>query len=519
VFYNISESPTYADAVANSKADGFSFQWYPTGLVAGHELKGNFLPNVDRYQIPFDTIPAFAGKPKMVYEFDAADILQSYMYPAMARSFRSAGFQWATQFAYDPMGTAYANTEYQTHYLNLAYTPSKAISLLIAGKAFRQLPLSKSYGTFPTDTLFSVFRLSYAQNLSEMNSKDEFYYTNSTMSLPKEVAALKHIAGVGSSPVVTYSGSGAYFLDKLADGIWRLEVMPDVLRMEDPFGKNSLEGEATRVVWNKNQLTVHLPELGVDYSIIGLNKGNSFSDLASAHSFTATPGVYLLQKKGLKNYPVTEKTKFGSIGLREFVAPKQVMAKDITPVKSVDLGSAAESNVLYAADSIHNSALIHPGEWGTNKYEYVRNVSGKTALKLNHASPGKVGISAVESYIKGKLNTSVLANINAAGLVLKAKATVPTRVCITLVDKSGTSYSSTAVLNAQNDVYKVPFSSFVPGAQLLLPRPYPGFQPLYFKRDGLNVLDWQAVEKMQLSYPVDGNATFSVWIESVVVEP
>jgi hypothetical protein len=46
----------------------------------------------------------------------------------MARSFRRAGFQWATQFAYDPMATAYANTEYQTHYVNLAYTPSKAIA-------------------------------------------------------------------------------------------------------------------------------------------------------------------------------------------------------------------------------------------------------------------------------------------------------------------------------------------------------------------------------------------------------
>ncbi len=51
------------------------------------------------------------------FEFDASDVLESYMYPAMARSFRTAGFQWATQFAYDPMATAYANTEYQTHYL------------------------------------------------------------------------------------------------------------------------------------------------------------------------------------------------------------------------------------------------------------------------------------------------------------------------------------------------------------------------------------------------------------------
>src|SRR5207247_1907952 len=119
LFYNISQSPYYADAVAAADVNGFSFQWYPTGLVANHEVKGNFLPNIDQYTIPYDTIPQYRNKARMVYEFDAADLLQSNMYPAITRSFKTAGFQWATQFAYDPMALGYANTEYQTHYLNI----------------------------------------------------------------------------------------------------------------------------------------------------------------------------------------------------------------------------------------------------------------------------------------------------------------------------------------------------------------------------------------------------------------
>ncbi|WP_316847868.1 hypothetical protein [Pedobacter psychrodurus] len=118
IFYNISESPWYADAIVKAGVQGHTFQWYPTGLVAGHTLQGNYLPNVAKYKIPFDTIPAFKNRAKAVYEFDAGDVMAPIMYPAMARSFRAAGFQWATQFAYDPMATAYANTEYQTHYLN-----------------------------------------------------------------------------------------------------------------------------------------------------------------------------------------------------------------------------------------------------------------------------------------------------------------------------------------------------------------------------------------------------------------
>ncbi|MGZ3951046.1 MAG: membrane or secreted protein, partial [Flavisolibacter sp.] len=46
LYYNIAQNPFYSDAVAKANVDGVSFQWYPTGLVANHEQKGNLLPNV-----------------------------------------------------------------------------------------------------------------------------------------------------------------------------------------------------------------------------------------------------------------------------------------------------------------------------------------------------------------------------------------------------------------------------------------------------------------------------------------
>src|SRR4030095_12850987 len=66
VYYNISQNPYYADAVAKADVDGVSFQWYPSGLVAGSTLKGNYLPHVDKYTIPFDTIPEYRNKSLMV---------------------------------------------------------------------------------------------------------------------------------------------------------------------------------------------------------------------------------------------------------------------------------------------------------------------------------------------------------------------------------------------------------------------------------------------------------------------
>lgn len=317
LYYNIAQSPYYADAVAKANIDGVSFQWYPTGLVANYEQKGNLLPNVDHYTIPFDTIPEYRNKSKMVYEFDAADVLQSCMYPAIVRSFREAGFQWATQFAYDPTALAYANTEYQTHYLNLLYTPSKAISLLIASKAFHKLPRLKSFGSYPSDSSFDVFRVSYKNSLSEMNTAEEFYYSNTTNTKPIDISKLKHIAGVGSSSVVKYEGSGAYFLDKLADGVWRLEIMPDAIHIRDPFERSSPNKEVTRLQWQSHTMQILLQDIS-SFSINGVNEGNDFASSVLDRSFQIRPGTYLL---------VSDKvppSNMGGKGLREFAGARSM---------------------------------------------------------------------------------------------------------------------------------------------------------------------------------------------------
>ena len=301
LYYNISQNPFYADAVAKANIDGVAFQWYPTGLVANQEVKGNFLPNVDHYTIPFDTIPEYRNKSKMVYEFDAADVLQPNMYPAMAKSFREAGFQWATQFSYDPTALAYANTEYQTHYLNLLYTPAKAISLLIASKVFHKIPRLKNFGSYPADSSFDVFRMSYKNSLSEMNSEEEFYYSNSTETKPVNLSKLKHIAGVGSSSIVKYEGTGAYFLDKLPNGVWMLEVYPDAVHIRDPFERASPKKEVTRTVWNFNKMQINLPGLDTQFNVVANTKISPYAaadKVNPGNEFYISPGVYLLQGPG-----------------------------------------------------------------------------------------------------------------------------------------------------------------------------------------------------------------------------
>ncbi len=298
IFYNVTHSTHLAETYFTSEIDGGTFQWYPTGLGFQQELEGNLLPNANDYNIPFDNIIKENDKAKLVYEFDAADVNKSYMYPAMARSFREAGIQLATHFAYDPTFLAYGNTEYNTHYMNLNYTPHKALALMIASEIFHKVPMNKDLGIYPENLEFGDFKISYKGDVATYNSAEKFIYTNSTGIEPKEASELIEIAGHGNSVIIKYEGRGAYFLDKLENGVWRLEVMPDPILIKDPFGSNSLDKTIAVISWKENKMELDLKDLAENFIVSGLNTGNNASFKAEGKKFKISPGTYLLKAEG-----------------------------------------------------------------------------------------------------------------------------------------------------------------------------------------------------------------------------
>lgn len=66
----------------------------------------------------------------MIYEFVRRILCTLYVSGHGNGLSARPGFQWITQFAYDPIDLAFANTEYQTHFLNLAYTPGIRLSAM-----------------------------------------------------------------------------------------------------------------------------------------------------------------------------------------------------------------------------------------------------------------------------------------------------------------------------------------------------------------------------------------------------
>ena len=599
IFYNVSERSEFVDNYLEADIQGCTFQWYPTGLVQNNLVDINFLPNVDEYLIPFQDKEAFQNKTRIIYEFDPADSNQSTLFPAMARSFREAKFQFAAQFAYDAIDLAFANTEYQTHYLNLAYTPSKAISLKIAGEAFREIPNGKSFGRYPNNTTFQNTTIDAENDITIYNSESKFFYTNDNELLPKNTKKLKEIAGVGRSSIISYTGTGAYFLDKVEKGIWRLEVLPDVLWVNDPFEKASLDKTVVVLKNNTNEMQIHLSDLGENFQATAINKGNTFETKPTQKSFQIQPGTYLLHTKDLKsNFDKSQ--NLGEIKLDEFATTSQkinqiyevhnpiksiekdkdvsIKAKIVSPstIEKVEVVwpsgyqkttnflmekidhfqykvTIPNSNLYGNAFNYHivvyteNESTVFPDNTKGNpidwdfipKEKYTTKIvqpepiivlfdassesennflwpsqSGYSFESIAHKTPEQDVLSVITDNLQNE-NTDftfkILVNENIQNesdylntvdsMIIEASSgtTKNQKLQLALQQKEGAVFGKIVELTPEMQQFSIPFSELKPVRQVLLPRPYPGFQSYWFGNKENTNFDVHQIEAIQIS--------------------
>ena len=289
VFYNSFNG--YNEAAGASIADGVSCCAYPLGLLAGRPLVGPQLAKIRESTLKPDK--HIAGKRRMAYEFDAADTLDSCLYPAIAKMLRGEGVELAAQFQYDPLALADENRNWHTHYLNLVHTPRKALSLLIAGRAFKAVPRGTPFAPDAHRIAFPPFLVDADRDLSEMATDSEYFYSNDPVTPPPRPAALRRVYGCGRSSGAASDGSGAYFLDKAADGMWRLQLYPNVITVANPF--SGVAGVKTKIVPGAAALTLHLPDLGNGYAVRGARDGAVVA-MAVDGRVILPPGDYVLTR-------------------------------------------------------------------------------------------------------------------------------------------------------------------------------------------------------------------------------
>ena len=332
VFYNMSQNPYLREVYYDLDIDGFCFQWYPAGLTSLPNTL-NLLPYTGSYPLFFGEDPQFKNSAKAVYELSLSAVPTAYAYPDVARTLRDAGFRFAAYFCYDPLAIGAYNSEYPTHYLNLAYTPRHAINLMIAAEVFR--------GS-------DAFSINPKTDRSLLNDGKKYFYSNGTDTPPLSLQTLETIAGCGSSPVVKYSGTGAFFLDKLADGAWRLEIMPDThLLVDNPYNYRRDGSPVADVNWNFQTMELFIPDLGENIIAEPIT-----GDETDGKKFK--PGIYLLRRPDVSNI-WKNNTPIRNFTLAEYAAPQPISpnTKKAPPDSNV-----WENGVLFDAELKYKNRMI-----------------------------------------------------------------------------------------------------------------------------------------------------------------
>jgi hypothetical protein len=208
---------------------------------------------------------------------------------------------------------------------------------MISSEVFHQIPMYAQFEKYPKNIAFGDFNISYENDLAEYNTAEKFIYTNTTNAEIKNESNLTKIAGFGNSKLVEYEGLGAYFLDKISDGVWRLEVLPDAIWIDNPFGRNSLHKTVAVIKWNEWDMKLNLKDLGNDFQIEVINEGNNHVSKVLETIVNIMPGTYILSRKGSeKKWESTD--SWNNTQLNMYVAPKSTVDKiyvNHTPIAEV----------------------------------------------------------------------------------------------------------------------------------------------------------------------------------------
>ncbi len=103
-------------------------------------------------------------------------------------------------------------------------------------------------------------------------------------------------------------------------------------------------------------------------------------------------------------------------------------------------------------------------------------------------------------------------------LVIKARASEETRAKLSLITTNADAYAASVSLTKEWQEIPVPLNQLEQAAFLLLPRPYPGFQPLFFKAEGKRPFSLADAERLEVSFGQGAGiktSPFHIEVESV----
>jgi hypothetical protein len=313
----IQEHEDVFQAVADSTVDGVSFCLYPgQSDVPEHYWQHpadlsekNYLPYVERSGREYERLgwalgARFAKKAKLVYEYETFFNQSSYLYPALAALFRSLGVQMACMWTYSL--TPAAELMAGSHHLNLYCTPQKAVSFAVAGEVLsatpRFTPVELRDGG--DAAFFGACAVSFTDKVSVWQTPDAYMQTRATAWSPfSPNPGVRHIVACGTSPFVTYGGTGVYTVEIGAEAV-EVEINPDSEFVLPPW-KGNRKGPPQTVckldASTPHRFVLRHPEWQNAVRVWRVEDGQpkEVGVAGGRASFEARPGHYRIERAGI----------------------------------------------------------------------------------------------------------------------------------------------------------------------------------------------------------------------------
>lgn len=179
------------------------------------------------------------------------------------------------------------------------------------------------------------------------------------------------IAGYGNSNLIKYNWKGGYFLDKISEGLWQLEVFPDAFWIKDPFGKKGNDEPVAKLKWKDHLMQINIKELNSNFNLLNENGDK----IIQADNFTINiqPGRYF----------ITNDDKIKNIKTEDSLIDFNLIKKYgsfISDLPSTEIKNKTPETIQ-ENETAKISAEVYSNENNLNVYVYFKKVSWRDYQK------------------------------------------------------------------------------------------------------------------------------------------
>ncbi len=207
----------------------------------------NHLELAEQWLAPFHALKK-SKSAKISYEFDATATTNGYPLAAIGAMYGYCDVQMAAYFTYTPYSVAAWNPGWVVHFMNIAHTPSQAAGFAAAGKIFRAMSPDSELVRNTEEWHGEGFRIERKNDFVSYLNETTFCYSNDNdIELPNP-GKLEYVCGRGKSKFAECDGNGCYFLQKLDENRWELNIFPKQAFLSEPCRGKVFRGMANRYI-------------------------------------------------------------------------------------------------------------------------------------------------------------------------------------------------------------------------------------------------------------------------------